>query len=112
MLLGKVDTQAACDVRLEDFLQALRVVSVQQPTIGATSASTAPASSNDGPDVAASSDGCRNKLDIDEAVMDYDDMKVTFALVNPKLDRLLNAVQKGCAPVGEKRDCSVDPISA
>jgi hypothetical protein len=105
LLLLKVDTQAACDVRLEDVLEALKAVSVQRPTIGAPLASTASASFNYSSDGAASSDsGWNFKPNSDAPVLDYDDMNVRFAQVNPKLDRLLIAVQKGRAPAGEKSE--------
>jgi hypothetical protein len=68
-------------------------------------ASTASASFNGSPDGAPSSDsGCNDKSKSDAPVLDYDDMNVRFAQVNPKLDRLLVAVQKGRAPAGEKSE--------
>jgi hypothetical protein len=103
LLLCKVDTQAACDVGLEDVLGALKAVSVQGPSIGAPLASTASASFNGSSDGAPSSEsGCNDNSNSDAPVLDYDDMNVRFAKVNPKLDRLLVAVQKGRAPAGEK----------
>jgi TPR repeat protein len=44
------------------------------------------------------------KPNSDEPVLDYDEMNVRFAQVNPKLDRLLTAMQKGRAPPGEKSE--------
>jgi hypothetical protein len=107
LLLGKVDTQVSCDVRLEDVLDALKAVSVPRPTVGAPLASTAPASSNDCPDGAASSSAvCHKKLNSDAAVLDYDDMNVKFAQVNLKVNCLLSAVQKERDLAGEKSEIS------
>jgi hypothetical protein len=105
LLLGKLDTQAAFDVRLGDLLEALEAVSVLQPTTGTPLARTAAANPNDYPGGAAVSyTGGHNEPNDDATVLDYDDMNVRFAQVNSNLDRLLTAVQKGRAPAGEKSE--------
>jgi hypothetical protein len=104
VLTSMVDSQAVRNVRLDDVVETVRAACRSRPADGTpaklarSTCSTELATGDESPGA-----DLHAQPTTGASVLDYDSMNVRFSMVDPKLDRFLNAVQKGGVRLPSRR---------